>query len=140
MLSLKQANELIQATFDKGSELRLQPLSVAILDPGGHLISFQRQDNASTMRPQIATGKATGALSLGVSSRRLAEMSSERPAFVNALCAMSKDGLVPAAGGLIVIDSQNNILGAIGVTGDTSDNDELCAASAIGSVGLKVLV
>jgi len=80
-IGLEQANKICAAAFTKGAELGLKPLSVAILDAGGHLVAFQRQDGGSTLRLQIAAGKAGGALGLGISSRKIAEMAAERPAF-----------------------------------------------------------
>lgn len=136
-ISLDQANRIIQGAFTKGSTLKLKPLSVAVLDPGGHLIAFQRQDNASTLRFGIASGKAAGALAIGVSSRKLAEMAAERPGFVGSLGAIALQGLIPAAGGVIAVDGTGQIIGAVGVTGDTSDNDELCALAGIEAAGLK---
>ena len=135
-LSLAHANGLMNAALEKGAELGLKPLTVTIHDPGGHLIACQRQDGASTMRVKLAGGKACGALALGVSSRTIGKMAEERPHFVAAVDTMSEGGMVPAAGGVIVSDGQH-IVGAIGVTGDTSDNDEACALAAIETVGLK---
>ncbi|MCW3837590.1 heme-binding protein [Sphingomonas canadensis] len=135
-ISLAQANQIIAAAFAKGAELKLKPLSVAVLDPGGHLIAFARGDGGSTMRPQIACGKAGGALALGVSSRTIGTMAVERPTFVGALGGLSQHGVIPAAGGVIVIDNAGEVLGAVGVTGDTSDNDELCALAGIAAAGL----
>ena len=135
-LTLTQANALIEAALAKGAELGLKPLTVAIHDAGGHLIACQRQDGASNMRVKLAGGKACGALALGVSSRTIGEMAVDRPHFVASLHTMSEGGMVPAAGGVIVCDEDGTILGAIGVTGDTSDNDEACALAAIESLGL----
>ena len=137
-LTLAQANALIEAAFAKGAELGLKPITVTIHDPGGHLIACQRQDGASNMRVKLAGGKACGALALGVSSRTIGDMALERPHFVAAVDTMSEGGMVPAAGGVIVSDGED-ILGAIGVTGDTSDNDEACALAAIEKQGLKAL-
>jgi len=136
-ISLDQANRIIQGAFAKGISLKLKPLSAAVLDPGGHLIAFQRQDNASTLRFGIASGKAAGALALGVASRKIGEMAAERPAFVASLGAIAPHGVIPAAGGVIVVDGAGQILGAVGVTGDTSDNDEVCALAGIEAAGLK---
>jgi uncharacterized protein GlcG (DUF336 family) len=136
-INLAQADRIIAAALAKGGELGLKPLCVAVLDAGGHLIAMQRQDGASTMRPQIAVAKASGALGLGVSSRKIAEMAAERPTFVASLASLTEGGVVPAAGGVIVTDA-NGILGAIGVTGDTSDNDELCALAGVAAAGLTV--
>src|SRR5688572_21768160 len=135
-LTLSQANALIDAAFAHGGELGLKPLTVTVHDPGGHLIACQRQDGASTMRVKLAGGKACGALALGVSSRTIGKMAEERPHFVAAVDVMSEGGMVPAAGGVIVCDGDGIIVGAIGVTGDTSDNDEACALAAIEAVGL----
>ena len=136
-LTLTQANALIEAAFAKGAALGLKPLTVTVHDPGGHLIACQRQDGASNMRVKLAAGKASGALALGVSSRKIGEMALERPHFVAAIDTMAEGGMVPAAGGVIVCDGDGTVLGAIGVTGDTSDNDEACALAAIASLELQ---
>jgi len=136
-LPLAQANALIEAAFAKGAELGLKPLTVTIHDPGGHLIACQRQDGASNMRVKLAAGKANGALALGVSSRMIGDMAVDRPHFIASVDMMSAGGMVPAAGGVIVCDAGGQVVGAIGVTGDTSDNDEACALAAIESQGLK---
>ena len=135
-LSLEQANLIISSALAKGSELGLKPLCVVVLDSGGALLAMQRQDGASTLRPQIAIGKAAGALSLGVSSRQIAEMAAERPTFVASLSSLSAQGIVPAAGGVIIAGASGP-LGAVGVTGDTSDNDELCALAGVSAAGLS---
>jgi uncharacterized protein GlcG (DUF336 family) len=137
-INLDQANRAIAGALAKGAALKLKPLSVAVLDPGGHVIAFQRQDGASTMRFEIAVGKAAGALALGVSSRKIAEMAAERPSFVASLGPLAPHGVIPAAGGVLVVDGSGNILGAVGITGDTSDNDEVCALAGIEAAGLKV--
>ena len=136
-LNLAQANALIDAAFAKGAELGLKPLTVTIHDPGGNLIACQRQDGASNMRVKLAGGKACGALALGVSSRTIGDMAVDRPHFVASIDSMSEGGMVPVAGGVIICDGDGVVLGAIGVTGDTSDNDEAAALSAIESQGLK---
>jgi uncharacterized protein GlcG (DUF336 family) len=136
-ISLVQANRIIEGAFAKGASLKLKPLSATVLDPGGHVIAFQRQDNASNLRFGIALGKAAGALSMGVSSRKIGEMAAERPSFVASLAAIAPNGMIPAAGGVIVVDGSGQILGAAGVTGDTSDNDEVCVLAGIEAAGLK---
>lgn len=135
-ITLDQANIITAAAFAKGKELGLKPLSIAVLDGGGHLVAFQRQDGASTLRPQIACGKAGGALALGVSSRKVGEMATDRPVFVASLGPLSPHGVIPAAGGVIVVDEQGLPIGAVGVTGDTSDNDEICALAGIVAASL----
>ena len=136
VITLDQANTMIAAAFAKGEELNLKPLSVAVLCPGGHLIAFQRGDGSSTLRPQIATGKASGALALGINSRVIGDMAAERPTFVAALGPITTAGIIPAAGGVIVKNAEGTVVGAIGVTGDTSDNDELAALAGIAAAGL----
>ena len=137
-LTLAHANAIISAAFAEGQALGLKPLSVAVLDPGGHLIAFQRQDGSSTLRPQIAAGKAGGALALGVSSRKIGEMAAERPSFVASLGTIAPHGVIPAAGGVLIAGAGGTIIGAVGVTGDLSDNDELCALAGIAAAGLAV--
>ena len=136
-ITLEQANTVISAAFSEGAELGLKPLSVAVLDAGGHLVAFQRQCGASTLRPQIACGKAGGALALGMSSRKVADMAAERAVFVSALGQLAPHGVVPAAGGVIVVGAACETLGAVGVTGDTIDNDERCALAGISAAGLR---
>lgn len=134
-ITLDQANGIITTALAKGKELGLKPLSVAVVDAGGHLIAFQRQGTA-TMRLQIATAKASGALALGISSRKIADMAAERPTFLAALGPIAPHGILPAAGGVIVIGADGLPIGAVGVTGDTSDNDEICALAGIAGAGL----
>lgn len=136
-LTLEHANTIIAAALAEGKKLGLKPLTVVVTDAGGHLIALQRQDRSSTMRPQIALAKATGALGLGVSSRTIGDMAQERPVFVGSIGAIAQAGVVPAAGGVIVVDDDAFPIGAVGVTGDTSDNDELCALAGIAAAGLS---
>lgn len=135
-ISLAQANSIIATAFEKAGELGLKPLSVAVLDPGGHMIAFQRQDGTSTLRQKIACGKAAGALALGMSSRKIRDMAVNWPAFVGSLGQISPQGVIPAVGGVIVVDAEGTPLGAVGVTGDTGDNDEACALAGIAAAGL----
>lgn len=136
-LTLEQANTIIASAMEEGARRKLKPLSVAVLDPGGHLIAFARADGSSTLRPQIACGKAGGALALGVSSRTIGDMAAERPSFVASLGSISPHGVIPAAGGVIVIDKDGKTVGAVGITGDTSDNDEACALAGITAAGFS---
>ena len=138
-ISLELASKIITATLKQRVELGFKPLCVAVLDSGGHLIALQREDGASTLRPQIAMAKAGGALALGISSRKIAEMASERPTFIASLGPISPHGVVPAAGGVLIVDADGQLTGAVGVTGDTSDNDEACALAGVAAAGLSVL-
>ena len=137
MITLEQANTIIAAAFAEGKAQGLKPLTVAVVDAGGHLVAFQRSDGSPNLRPAIAIGKAAGAVGLGVSSRRAGEMALERPHFIAAIGHLAPQGLIPVAGGVIVIDETNRPIGAVGVSGDTSDNDEICALAGIAAAGLK---
>lgn len=138
-LSLEVANGIVAGALAKGRELGLKPLSVAVLDAGGHLIAFQRSDGASILRPQIAIAKAAGALALGISSRRIGDMAAERPTFFGSICALSQQGIVPVAGGLLVAGSAGELIGAVGVTGDHSDEDEICGIAGLSACGLSTV-
>jgi uncharacterized protein GlcG (DUF336 family) len=110
----------------------------AVVDAGGHLLALQRQDGASNLRPQIAAAKAAGTLALGISSRQIAEIAQKVPAAITSLATLPGGGLVPSPGGMIIVDANGVAIGAVGVTGDTSDNDELCAIAGVKSVGLAI--
>ena len=137
-LTLKQANENVAAALAHGASLQGSPISVAVLDAGGHLLAFQRQDGSSNLRPQIAIAKAAGTLALGLPSRKIAEIAQAAPATIASLATLSGGGLVPSPGGVIVVDDKGASIGAVGVTGDTPDNDELCAIAGVKSAGLAI--
>ena len=130
-LTLVQASTIVEKALGKGRELNCAPLAVAVLDEGGHLKAFAREDGAGILRPQIASGKAWGALGMGFGSRTLAKRAADNPGFFSALFAASEGRLVPAAGGVLVRDAAGEILGAVGISGDTSDKDEACALAGI---------
>jgi len=136
-LTLDQANAVIAGAVSKGRGLGLKPLTVAVVDGGGSLIAFQRADGSPGLRPAIAIGKAAGAAGLGVSSRKAGEMALERPHFVAAIGHLAPHGLIPVAGGVNVLDGEGRVIGAVGVSGDTSDNDEICALAGINAAGLR---
>lgn len=138
-ITLEQAQTIVSGAIAEARRLNLKPISVAVLDAGGHMIAFAREDGSSNLRPQIATAKASGALALGVSSRTIGEMAIERPTFINAAAGLNPAGIVPAAGGVLVRadgPDAGAVIGAVGVTGDTSDNDELAALAGIKAAGL----
>lgn len=116
--------------------MKTAPLAVAVLDETGQLKSFQREDNTSLMRADIAVGKAWGAVGMGFSSRRLGKAAIERPHFVQALTAVANGRLVPVPGGVLIRDEAKMIVGAVGISGDTSDIDEECAVAGIEAAGL----
>jgi uncharacterized protein GlcG (DUF336 family) len=134
VLDLQTARGIVDTALEKAREDGLQSLAVAVLDAGGHLLAFAREDGAGIIRPDIAIGKAWGALGMGTGTRALADKS---PAFLAALAAMAGGGrVVPSPGGVIVRDADGTALGAVGVSGDTGDRDEACAVAGIESVGL----
>jgi uncharacterized protein GlcG (DUF336 family) len=135
-ITLDQATTIVEATLAKGRELGLDPLTVVVLDPGGHAVALKREDGSGILRPQIATGKAWGALGMGFASRELARRAEEDPVFVAALTAASGGRLVPVPGGVLIRAGDGALLGAVGVSGDTSDNDEECAAHGVRAAGL----
>lgn len=131
-LSLDQAARIVDAALARGREMGLAPLAVAVLDAGGHLKAFKREDDAGIIRPQIAIGKAWGALGMGMGTRALA---SKSPEFLAALGAMSGGKVVPSPGG-VLIRQGGRVVGAAGITGDTGKNDEACAVAGIEAAGL----
>ena len=135
-LTLKVALALTAQALNAGRQTRAAPLTVAVLDSGGHLLALQREDGASLLRPSIAIGKAWGAIALGKGSRLLALDAQQRPAFIAALNSLGQGSVVPAPGGVLIRDQAGLVLGAIGISGDTSDIDEQCAITAIEGVGL----
>lgn len=136
-LTLDLANAIITGALEHSRDADFKPLTIAVLDAGGHLIALQRQDGSSIMRPHIAIAKASGALGLGVSSRSIGDMAAERPSFIGAAASLAPNGLVPAAGGVIICSEDGETIGAVGITGDTSDNDESCALAGIAGAGFS---
>ncbi len=137
-LTLSMANEIIRKAFVFSEEKQLQPLSVAVLDAGGHLVAFQKQDGSSMLRFEIAFGKAYGSLGVGFGSRWLEKAAKERPHFIAGLTAVSGGNIVPVPGGVLVQGS-HGLLGAVGITGDTSDNDEAAAIAGISGAGFTAI-
>lgn len=135
-LRLAKANTIIRNALKKSADLNLKPLTVAVLDAGGHLVALQRSDGASIMRPQMACGKAYGALALGMGSASVEAAFKDRPHFGAGVNAVSQQGIVPVAGGVLVRNKRGEVIGAVGITGDTSENDQACAEAGIVSAGL----
>ena len=137
VFNLASASKMIHGALDLARAQNYKPMTVAVLDAGGHLVVFKREDGSGILRPQIAIGKAWGALGMGVGSRALAERATTHPAFVGALSAASDGRVVPVAGGVLVRDGEGRIVGAVGVSGDLSDHDERCAVAGIEAAGLR---
>ena len=138
-LTLAHASTIVDAALAKGRELSLQPMTVVVLDAGGHPVALKREDGSGILRVEIATGKAWGGLGLGAGSRVLADRVSSGPAgeaFVNSIAAASGGRVVPVPGGVLLRDRDGTVLGAVGVSGDLSDKDELCALAGVEAAGL----
>jgi len=134
-LTLEKANIIINAATNKARKLNMAPITVVVLDEAGHLKAMQREDGATMIREQIATAKAWGAVSMGISSRSLANVADDRPDFMNALLNMANGKIMPVPGGVLIRDTKNNVIGAVGISGDISDQDERCAIAGIEAVG-----
>jgi uncharacterized protein GlcG (DUF336 family) len=139
MLRLEQASSIIDVALATARERAFAPVVVAVLDAGGHLIAFKREDGAGFARFDIAFGKAWGALGMGFGTRELAERATRFPTFVAALAAATHGRMVPSPGGVLVLGPDDEVIGAVGISGDTGDNDEVCAIAGIESVGLRAV-
>ena len=135
-LTLDQVSTILDAALAKGAELNFKPLTVVVLDDGGNIKGLKRADGCGPIRPQIALGKAWGAVGMGVSSRMLEKVALERPHFINSLGPASGGRVVPVAGGVLIRDTGGVIIGSVGISGDISDNDETCAVAGIEAAGL----
>ncbi|MEV8467182.1 heme-binding protein [Fluviibacterium sp. DFM31] len=133
-MNLDFANALIAAALDHRRANDMNPLTIAVIDAGGHLVALQREDGTSNLRPEIAQGKAKGAVAMGLGSRALFTRAQEQPYFIDAMNALNGGQLVPVPGG-VLIERDGVLIGAIGITGDSSDNDERCAVTAIEQTG-----
>lgn len=134
MITLEQAQTMIQVARDKGREMGLKPLSVAVLDAGGHLLAFAREDGASPGRFEIARGKAYGCLMLGMPGSAIFARAEQQPYFVAALNGAYDGKFIPVPGGVLVLQGEA-IIGAVGVTGDTSENDAAVAVAGVEAAG-----
>jgi len=135
-LDLATASRIVDAALAKGRAMKFQPLTVVVLDDSGTMKAMQREDGASLMRPDIALGKAWGCLGFGTGNRVIVARAQSTPGFIDSLMAMSGGRVVPSPGGVLVKDKSGRILGAVGITGDTGDNDEICAVAGIQAAGL----
>src|SRR5271168_2401411 len=136
-VTLDQASTIVDVALATAREMKLVPMTVAVLDAGGHLVAFKREDKSGLLRYDIAYGKAWGALGMGFGSRTLATRASKTPQFFTMLAAASGGRMVTNPGGVLIRDAAGNVIGACGVSGDTSDKDEMCALAGIEAAGLK---
>jgi len=135
-VTLAEADLVADGTLGAGRLKAAQPLTVVVLDAGGHVVVMKRSDNSGILRCEIAFGKAYGALGMGLPSRTLFARAAENPNFFNAVAAASAGRMVPNPGGVLIRDAAGRIIGAVGVSGDTGDMDEICAMEGIKLAGL----
>lgn len=135
-ITLDTARRIIAGTRAHAAGAGFKPMTVVVLDAGGHVVAVEREDGSSMRRFEIGLGKAHGALSLGMGSRSIMSRAEQQPYFVAAVTSAVGGALVPVPGGVLVRDTDGVLLGAVGVTGDTSDNDEAAAVAGIEGAGL----
>lgn len=136
-MNFAQAEVIATRALEVGKLNKLNPLTVAVLDVGGNLVVFKKEDGASLFRQEIATGKALAALGLGMDSAKLLDIAKARPEFMNAAYAASGGKLIPVPGGVLIRDAAKKIIGAVGISGDLSEKDEACAIEGIRKAGLQ---
>lgn len=134
-LTLADADHIINEALRLRSNHNLLPLAVVVLDSGGHVVSFKREDGCGILRHDIAIGKAWASLGMGMPTRQIRDRLSDRPSFQAALSVASGGRFIPTPGGALIVNSEGLAIGAVGISGDASDKDEYCAIEAIKSAG-----
>jgi uncharacterized protein GlcG (DUF336 family) len=137
MFKLSDATIIIDAALAEARSRAFAPLAVAVLDAGGHLIAYKREDGAGIVRFDIAYGKAWGSLGMGFGTRELTERAAKNPAFITVLATVSGGRMVPSPGGVLVVNEDGIVIGAVGISGDIGDNDETCAIVGIEKAGFR---
>jgi uncharacterized protein GlcG (DUF336 family) len=135
-ITLEQAQTVVRAALEHGTEQGFNPLTVAVLDPGGALVALARQDGSGNLRPDLAAAKAWGVLGLGMTNRAIAARAADSPEFFTSVAALAGGRILSVPGGVFVRDGDGRLLGAVGVTGDASLNDEAAAVAGIRAAGL----
>ena len=136
-VTLAQASTIVDAVLKKARELKQMPQTVVVLDTGGHVVCAKREDGSGIVRFEIAVGKAYGSLGMGWGSRTMMERAAQNPNFLTSIVVASGGRLVPNPGGVLIRNANNQVLGAVGISGDTGDNDEIIAVAGIEAAGLK---
>jgi uncharacterized protein GlcG (DUF336 family) len=139
-LDLETARSIVAGARAHASSAGFKPMTVVVLDSGGHVVAAEREDGSSNGRFDIGYGKAHGALALGMGSRSIMARAEQQAYFVSAVTSAVGGSLVPVPGGVLVRDQGGDLIGAVGVTGDTSDNDEAAAVAGIEAAGLTAQV
>jgi uncharacterized protein GlcG (DUF336 family) len=137
MLKLSDASTIIDTALQEARARSFAPLAVAVLDAGGHLVAYQREDGAGIVRFDIAYGKAWGSLGMGFGSRELSERGTKNPTFIGVLSTVSAGRMVPSPGGVLIVNAEGEVVGAVGISGDIGDNDEICAIAGIEKAGFR---
>lgn len=135
-ITLADAATITEGARAAGREHAFQPLCVVVLDAGGHVVMAQRENGSGIIRFELALGKAYGALGFGIGSRTLAARAVKVPGFMNAAIMAADGRVVPAPGGVLIRDSNGATIGAVGISGDTGENDEICALAGVAAAGL----
>jgi uncharacterized protein GlcG (DUF336 family) len=135
-ITLEQAQAIVTAALEHGTAQGFNPLTVAVLDPGGALVALGRQDGSGNLRPDIAVAKAWGVLGMGMTNRAIAARAADSPEFFTSVAALAGGRILSVPGGVFVRGADGTLLGAVGVTGDASLNDEAAALAGIAAVGL----
>lgn len=135
-LTLAQANHIIEVALAKAREMKVKPLSVAVLDAAGHVRAMQREDGASMFRNDVAVGKAWAAVGMGVASRTLLQRAKDNPHFFGALSATAQGKFLPQTGAVVIKDKDGAVLGAVGASGGTGDEDEAVCIAGVEAAGL----
>ena len=138
-ITLAQSRTLIDAALAKGRALDLKPLSVVVLDPRAAIVAMMSEDGVSQMRARIAHGKANAAIALGMGTRALMNRAEQQAYFIQAVNGVAGGDMVPVPGGVLIQDQEGALLGAVGISGDTSDNDEAAAIAGIEAAGLNAV-
>ncbi len=136
-LSITHARTIISVALAAAREKNLSPLAIVVMDAGARPVAFEREDGAGFLRLDVASAKAAGAIGMGYGTRDLAKRAAGNPGFYSALYAISGGQLAPSPGGVLIRNARNGVIGAVGVSGDTGDNDELCAVAGLKAAGLN---
>jgi uncharacterized protein GlcG (DUF336 family) len=137
LLTLKQADTIADKALEKARSMQLPPLAVVVLDEAGHIKAVKREDGASMFRVDVGQGKAWGAVAMSCSSRALANRAKQNPNFFLTLAATAQGKFLPQQGGVLIRDQAGQILGAVGISGASGDEDETCGAYGVEQAGLK---
>lgn len=136
-LTLTHASIIVDEALRHGRARKMKPLTIAVLDAGGHMVAFKREDKSGILRREIAEGKAWGVLGMGYGGREFVRRNAIRPTFYTALAVASQGRVMPVIGGVLIRNAAGDIIGAVGVSGDTEDNDDACAVAGIVAANLQ---